>query len=208
MKKLHLLFAGLLAGSVLLAACAAPTPDPQFQIRQSVAATLAAIPTPTRAEMPLPVPTATPMSLVGLFCEYQFCIGHPPEMAFFDVSAQQNPGNTSGYAQGILSAYSANLFIQVLWQTAPGASDPTFLIILILDDAYDTRTGELSMTQVRNMNVLYSSIGSNASPLLPFGGVGGWTCGDRVFAWKAYTPDSGSAQALFNDALNRFICQQ
>lgn len=208
MKKLYPFLAGLLAGSALLAACAAPTPDPQLQIRQSVAATLAAVPTPTRAEMPLPVPTATPMSLVGLFCEYQFCIGHPPEMAFFDVSAQQNPGNVSGYAQGILAAYSANLFIQVLWQTAPGASDPQFLMDLILDDAYDTRTGEMSASLVRNMNVLYSPIGANASPLLPYGGVGGWTCGDRVFAWKAYTPDSGSAQALFTDALERFVCQQ
>lgn len=209
MKKFYPFLAGLLAASVLLAACGSPaTPDPQLQIRQSVAATLAAIPTPTRSEMPVPIPTATPFSLVGLFCEYQFCIGHPPEMAFFDVSAQQNPGNVSGYAQGMLAAYSANLFIQVLWQTAPGATDPQFLMDLILDDAYDTRTGEISAKLVHNMNVMYTSIGSNASPMLPFGGVGGWVCGDRVFAWKVYTPDSGSPEALFNDALNRFTCGQ
>jgi len=209
MTKRCTLLAGLLAVSVLLASCGPRTPSPDVLIRQSVAATLNAIPTPTRGAMPpTQVPPPTPMSLVGLFCEYQFCIGHPQDMAFFDVSAQQNPGAPSTYAQGLLASYNAALFLQFLWQTAPGASDPQFMMDLILDKDFDTRSGEMTTKLVRNMNVLYTPIATTASPLLPFGGVAAWTCGDRVFAWKVYTPDTGSAEALFNDALNRFTCNQ
>lgn len=191
---------------VLTAACGPQTPSPELQIRLAVASTLAAIPTSTRAPISTPFPSPTSFSLAGLFCEYQFCIGHPPEMAFFDVSAQHNPGSPSAYAQGILASYSASLFIQVMWQTAPGASDPQFLLDLILDKAYDARSGDMNATKIHNMNVEYTAITSTASPLLPFGGAGAWICGDRAFAWKAYTADAASAQAMFNDALNRFIC--
>ncbi len=209
MTKKHTLLTGLLAVSVLLVSCGPRTPSPEVLIRQSVAATLNAIPTPTRGAMPpTQVPTPTPFNLAGLFCEYQFCIGHPQDMAFFDVSAQQNPRAPSTYSQGLLTAYNANLVIQFLWQTAPGASDPQFMMDLILDEDFDTRSGDMTTRSVRNMNVLYTSIATTASPLLPFGGVGAWTCGDRVFAWKVYTPDTGSAEALFNDALNRFTCNQ
>jgi hypothetical protein len=158
--------------------------------------------------MPTPPPTATAFSLEGLFCEYQFCIAHPPDMAFFDVSAQRNPGAPSTYAQGMLAAYNASLFIQVLWQTAPGTTDPRFLMDLILDEQVDTLSGQAMPSLVRDMNTLFSPIATTATPVLPFGGVGVWTCGDRVFAWKAYTPDTGSSQALFNDALYRFTCRK
>jgi hypothetical protein len=211
MIKKYALLVGLLTVSVLLAACGPKTPSPDVLIRQSVAATLNAIPTPTRGAMPpTQVPTPTPFNLAGLFCEYQFCIGHPKDMAFYDVSAQRNPLAPSAYAQGILVAYNASpgLVIQFIWQTAPGASDPQFMLDLILDKNYDTRSGEMITKLVRNMNVIYTSITTTASPILPFGGIGAWTCGDRVFTWKAYTPDTGSAEALFNDALNRFTCNQ
>jgi hypothetical protein len=193
---------------ILLAACGPRKLSPEMQIRQAVAGTLSAIPTPTRVSMPLPLPTATAFSLEGLFCEYQFCIGHPLDMAFFDVSAQRNPGAPSTYAQGMLAAYNANLFIQVLWQTAPGTSDPQFLMDLILDQDVDTRSGQALPGLVRDMNTVFSLIATTATPVLPFGAVAAWTCGDRVFAWKAYTPDTGSAEALFNDALNRFTCRR
>jgi len=127
-------------------------------------------------------------------------------MSFFDVSAQQNPGSPSAYARGIIASYSANLFIQVMWQVAPGTTDPQFLFDLILDKSYDTRSGDMSTLQIQNMNVEYTAITTTASPLLPYGGAGAWTCGDRAFAWKAYTADTTSAQAMFNDALSRFVC--
>ena len=192
----------------MMAACVPkPAADPNEQIRQAVAATVAAIPTYTPYPAPTPYPSPTPMTLAGLFCEYQFCTGHPPDVTFFDVSAQRNPGAPSSYGQGILAAYNANLFIEMLWQHAPGANDPQFLLDLILEDEIDTRSGNMDVKLIREMNVLYTPITTTATPLLPNGGAAAWTCGDRVFAWKVYTPDAGQAVTLFEEAIGRFRCQ-
>lgn len=129
-------------------------------------------------------------------------------MAFYDVSAQQNAGTPSTYSQGILAAYNANLFIQVMWQIAPGASDPQFLLDLIVEPDVDARVGTPEIKLVRDMNVVYTPITSTATPVLPFGAAAAWTCGDRVFAWKAYTPDAASAPGLFEEALRRFNCNR
>lgn len=178
-------------------------------IDDAIATTLASMVTNTpRAPLPTSIPTATPFDLKGVFCEYQFCIGHPQDMAFYDVSAQQNPGSPSTYSQGILASYNANLFIQVMWQIAPGASDPQFLLDLIIDPGLDARVGTPEVKLIREMNVMYTPVTSTASALLPFGGAAAWTCGDRVFAWKVYTPVDGSAPGLFDEALRRFNCNR
>jgi len=204
--RYHLLF--LL---VLIVTSCGPKPDPEAQIRQIVAATLAAIPKSTTGPLPTlipPIPTATPFDLAGLFCEYQFCIGHPVDMAFFDVSAQKNVGAPSTYTQGIIASYNANLFIDIIWQTSPGTSDPRFLLDLILDDGLDTSIGTPEVKLIRDMNVVYTQITTTATTVLPFGGAAAWTCGDRVFAWKAYTPDEASPAGLFDTALSRFLCKK
>ena len=194
---------------LLLAACSPKaTPDLNIQIQQAVNATLAAIPTSTRAPIPTPFPSPTPFSLVGLFCEYQFCIGHPVDVSFFDIIAQQNPASPSTYSQGMLAAFNANLFVQVMWQIAPGVADPKFLLDTLLDDAIDTPSNNLDVFLTRNMNVVYDDISTLATPSLPYGGAGAWTCGDRVFAWKVYTPQSGTARGMFDEALARFDCGQ
>jgi len=194
----------------IVTACGRRTPEPGIQIDQAVAATLAAIPAPTSRPIPIPTiyPTPTAFDLQGLFCEYQFCIGHPIDMAFFDVSAQQNAGAPSTYTQGILATYNSNLFIQVIWQISPGAADPQFLLDLILDDGIDTRVGNLDVKLIRDMNVVYTPITTNATPVLPYGGAAAWTCGERVFAWKVYTPDEASAAGLFETSFARFNCNK
>jgi hypothetical protein len=203
-----ILWASLLA--VLLVSACAPkpiTPDPNQQIRAAVAATLAAIPTTTPFIPPTPYPTSTPFSLVGLFCEYQFCIGHPSEIAYYDVLAQQDPLTPSNYSQGIIATYNANLFIQIMWQFAPETKDPQFLLDLFIRES-DTRTGNMDAKLIRNMNVLYTAITTTATPVLPYGGVAAWNCGDRVFAWKVYMPQAESAQPLFESTIARFTCGQ
>ncbi|MCI0556528.1 MAG: hypothetical protein L0287_36765, partial [Anaerolineae bacterium] len=193
----------ILIVALIVTACA-PKPDPNIQIQVAVASTLSAIPTNTSQPIPTPYPSPTPFDLRGLFCEYQFCIGHPIDMAFYDVSAQQNPAAPSSYSQGLLAAFNGNLFIQMMWQLAPGAADPQFLLDLILDDGIDTRVGTLDVKLIRDMNVIYTPVTSTATTLLPYGGAAAWTCGDRVFAWKAYAPDETSAPGLFDAALARF----
>lgn len=193
----------------LLSSCSLqPTPDPNIQIQQAVAATIAAIPQPTAFPTSTPYPLPTPFSLLGLFCEYQFCVGHPIDVSFFDVSAQQNPASPSTYTQGLLAAFNGNLFMQMMWQIAPGSSDPRFLLDTILDDQLDIASGVEDVFLEREMNVMYDSITTTATATLPVGGVGAWTCGDRVFAWKVYVPNPESARPLFDEALARFKCER
>jgi len=213
MNKLPPPLSWTLAGlAVLLAACApqatpASPADPNAFIRQSVAATLAALPTAAPYPTPIPYPTPTPFNLGGLFCEYNFCIGHPADVAFFDLSAQKNPTAPSSYMQGMLVAYNTSIVIQLIWQHAPGAADPQFLIELILEDGLDTRAANYDVRLVRDMNVVSSPITSAVSPILPFGGVAGWVCGDRAFAWKVYTPQEGMSENMLQEALARFHCE-
>ena len=180
-----------------------PSQNPQIDV--AVASTLAAISTNTPAPVSTPYPSPTPFDLKGLFCEYQFCIGHPADMAFFDVSAQNNPASPSTYAQGLLATFNGNLFIQVIWQLAPGTSDAQFMLDLILDDV-DTRSGNLDVKLIRDMNVVYIPITSTATPVLPFGAAAAWVCGERAFAWKVYSPQAENTQALFDAAFDRFRC--
>ena len=192
----------------LLASCSPElTLEPGELIRQSVAQTLSAIPTETRIPQPTPFPSPTPLDLSGLFCEYQFCIGHPSGMAFYDHLASINPLIPSEFKNGFIAAYRIPaVVINVIWLEAPGTSDPQFLLDTILDDQADTRSGNLEIKLVRGMNVMYTSITTTISPDVPFGGAGAWTCGDRVFAWKAYTPQAEMASPLFEEALARFTC--
>ena len=205
--KMKVVVIALTITLLIVSACAPKqTPDPNAQIRQGVAATIAAIPTYTPYPVPTSYPTPTPLTLAGLFCEYQFCIGHPPDIAFFDVSAQRNPASPSSYGQGLMAAFNASLFIEILWQHSPGTADPKFLLDLIMEDEVDTRVGNMDVKLIRDMNVLYTPITSTATDVLPFGGAAAWTCGERVFAWKAYTPQDGQAVSLFEEAIQRFRC--
>ncbi|MBN2116798.1 MAG: hypothetical protein JW730_09515 [Anaerolineales bacterium] len=199
----------LLAFLLIVTACGRQTPDPNIQINQAVAATLAALPTPTSMPIATPHPSPTPVDLRGLFCEYQFCIGHPIDMAFYDVSAvTSNQGSPSTYQTGLMAAYSASLVIQLMWQFAPGTADPQFMLDLIVPPGVDTRLGTPEVKLIRDMNVVYTAITTAATPVLPFGGAAAWTCGERVFAWKVYTPDEASAAVLFESALARFNCNR
>jgi hypothetical protein len=209
MKYLILIFSLLIVSSCSLPSRTVSTPN--VPIDDAIATTLASLVTNTpRANPIIPtfIPTATPFDLKGLFCEYQFCIGHPLDMAFYDVNAQQNAGTPSTYSQGILAAYNANLFIQVIWQISPGASDPQFLLDLILEPGVDNPVGSPEVKLIRDMNVIYTPITTTTTTVLPYGGAAAWTCGDRVFAWKVYTPDETSAPGLFEEALRRFNCNR
>ena len=178
---------------------------------QDIVSTSAVVSTPTSIPIPTPYPSPTPFNLKGLFCEYQFCVGHPEDVPFYDVQAiNTNQTNTSNYSGGLLAGHNSNftIFIQVIWQLAPGTADPQFMLDLILDDELDTRVGNLDVKLIRDMNVIYTSITSSATPVLPFGAAGAWVCGERAFAWKVYSPQADNTQALFDMALDRFTCNR
>jgi hypothetical protein len=191
---------------LLASGCGPQTPSVQDQISVAVQQTIAAIPTYTPYPPPPILPTSTPAPLAGLFCEYQFCIGHPMDVAFFDVSAQRNPAAPSTTSQGILAAYNANLFIQLIWQDASGSTDPQFMLDLILQANVDTRSGNLDPLLIGNLNVLFTPITTTATAVLPNGGIAAWICGGRAFAWKAYTPKPDLPKNLLTEALRVFRC--
>lgn len=192
----------------MLSACGPSTPGLDEQISIAVQQTIAAIPTSTPYPPPIILPTPSPVDITDLFCEYQFCIGHPADMAFFDVSAQRNPTAPSTIPQGLLAAYNANLFIQLIWQDTPGNTDPQFMFDLILDSKVDTRNGTVDPLLVGDLNILYLPISTTATAVLPNGGAAAWTCGGRAFAWKAYTPQPDLAKNLLIEALQNFRCSK
>jgi hypothetical protein len=191
---------------ILSAACAPKTPDPNQVIQAAVQQTIAAIPTYTPYPTQRIPATPTLTNLNGLFCEYQFCIGHPVDMAFFDASAQRNPAAPSTISQGWVASLNASLFIQLMWQDAPGVKDAQFMLDLIIDSKVDTRSGSLDPFQVGDITVLYVPITTTATSVLPNGGAAVWTCGGRAFAWKVYSPQPDTAKGLAMDALKKFRC--
>ena len=93
---------------LIVSACNLRT-NQNTQSPQDIVATLSAISTPTSVPTPTLYPSPTPMDLKGLFCEYQFCIGHPIDMAFYDVSAvTSNQGSPSTYQTGLMASYNGN----------------------------------------------------------------------------------------------------
>jgi hypothetical protein len=129
-------------------------------------------------------------------------------MAFYDHMATLNLRTPSAYNSGFISSYQIpNIIISMIWLQAPGTSDPKFLLDTLLDDQTDAQSGSLEVKLIRNMNVIYTPITTTISEV-PFGSAGAWTCGDRVFAWKVYTPQAETATPLFEEALSRFTCGQ
>jgi len=212
MKKRPLFFASLSLILLLFASCA-PKKSPsnsdiQIQINQAVVSTLAAIPNPTQVVLPTPYPTATSVNLAGLYCEYQFCIGHPSNVAFYDHLAVLDVGSPSTYGNGFIYAYQIpSVVISLIWLHAPGTTDPNFLLETILDDQSDVANGSLEVKLIRNMNVVYTPITTSITEV-PFGSASAWVCGDRVFAWKSYTQQPDIAASLFAEAMSRFTCGQ
>ncbi len=207
MKNKTPLFLTLSLILLLLTFCA-PKADPSIQIQQAVAATIAAIPSSTSAPLPTPYPSPTPIKLTGLFCEYEFCIGHPAYTNFFDKIALENPEYPSTYQKGNITALSREplQLILMIWLHAPGTTDPQFLMDTLLADATDLQTGTLDAQLIHDMNVISAPINTTVSPDITSGRIAGWVCGDRVFAWKIYAKDSATAEAIFKESINRFAC--
>jgi len=196
----------LLLLALSLSACK-PKTSPDSEIERAVIGTLAAMPQPTirPTYTPYPTPTAQIPMLDGLFCEYQFCIGHPPSLALFDTHSAENP---STYTEGILASYRADLFILLAWQPNYGSDDPQFMLNLVLDEGVDTRRGTLDVSLHGDLTTFYTAISTSASEVLPAGGAAAWICGDRAFGWKIYAPTEEIAKQVFLDSIEKFRCQE
>jgi hypothetical protein len=200
-KKITILFIVLL---VLLSGCRPKTSFSEDNaISAAVASTLAALPQPTAQPTHTPYPTFTPdaPALEGLFCEYEFCIGHPPKTAFFDARDAKDP---SVYSEGMLASYRPDLFSLLIWQPNNGTDDPQFMLAIVMEEGLDTRRGNLDVNLLGDLTTFYSPITNTTS--IPSGGVAAWICGDRAFAWKIYAPTEEIAQLIFDESMSKFRC--
>ncbi len=201
----------LLSALAITSACGSAGPTKEQQVQIAVAETLSSLPRNTPVPPATPYPTFTPVALSGIFCEYQFCIGHPSDMAFYDVNAAQNQLAPSSYGQGIIAAYKTTTgpFIEVMWQEAPGSTDPQFMIDLLLQNNGDTRNGDVLTKLVGPLNVFEVMVTPNpgAASAVPYGMAAAWMCGGRAFAWKVYASQQQLATNLLMDALSRFRCE-
>lgn len=172
----------------------------------AVAETLAAQAKPTIQATYTSYPTITPHApaLEGLFCEYQFCIGHPIDIALFDAREAENP---SIYSEGSLAAYSPDFFTLLVWQLNHGSEDPQFMLDLVMKDGLGSRRGNLDVSLFGDLTFFYVPI-STASEVLTTGGAAAWICGDRAFGWMAYAPTEELAFRLFEEAISKFRCNQ
>jgi len=203
-KKLPL----LLLGIVLLACQPLRVPTPQIEatVAMAVAATLTAWPTqtPPPTSRPIPTLTPTPYTLQGLFCEYRFCIGHPPGVAFYDLQAAQDQRQPSGVTKGMLVAYREDLLILLNWQDG---ETPQHLLDSMLDVRFDTAIAQATQRTLGGQEVWFLPIQTTATLLLPRGAIAAWQCGTRAFGWKAYTPRAEDAEGLLQEAMRRFRCE-
>jgi hypothetical protein len=199
-------FVLLVSISALVLGACKPKTLPEDELTRAVAGTLAAMPQPTPRPTytPFPTPTAQIPLLDGLFCEYQFCIGHPPNIALFDTHPAENP---SSYSEGILASYRTDLFTLLAWQLNYGSDDPQFMLDLVLDDEQESRRGTLDVSLLGDLTVFYTAI-NTSSEILPAGGAAAWICGDRAFGWKVYAPSDDIAKQLFSGAIEKFRCQE
>ncbi|MBC8335536.1 MAG: hypothetical protein ISR59_05765 [Anaerolineales bacterium] len=191
----------------VLSACRPkPSTSNENLIAIAVGKTLAAQPGPTIQPTYTPYPTLTSHAptLEGLFCEYQFCIGHPVEIALFDAREAENP---SLYSEGSLVAYSPDTFTLLVWQLNHGSDDPQFMLDLVMKDGLGSRLGNLDVNLVGDLTFFYVPT-STASAVLPVGGAAAWICGDRAFGWMAYAPNKEIAYSLFEEAASKFRCNQ
>lgn len=197
--------------AVSLAACSpradiAPTPNVDV-VGTAVAAALTALPPPPA---PTAYPTYTPYpttDLSGLFCEYDFCAGHPEGIPFFDLEVVNDyTTNRSSYAQGNLIAFSENLYVFLAWSQQVGEFDPSLMLNLVLrGDA----TQEIGFTEdINGRQVSYIWLTTTASAdVVPFGLAAAWRCGDRAFGWKVYTSLEDQGLEYLWQALSRFECK-
>ncbi|MEW5830076.1 MAG: hypothetical protein AB1846_14370 [Chloroflexota bacterium] len=195
---------------LVTSACQSSADDFRRQVATAVAATVAAQPVPTAAgtQAPYtPYPTFTPYptaGLAGLFCGYEFCIGHPVDLSFIDAVFTRDQAGTSNYAYGIILAFRPNLFLQVQWTLKAGEARPYAMLDLAKDR--DASLGSLQVDQFGEAVATYDTLVATSSSELPHGVIATWECADREFGWKVYTPQDGQGVDILREALERFDC--
>jgi hypothetical protein len=179
------------------------TPDLSGLINSAVQATIAAMPQATAAPLPT---TASTADLSGLFCEYEFCIGHPSDVPLFDAKRESNVAEFSTYGAGRVAGYRQDLFVLAAWVGSSGAWDPGGLMKTMQAEFGVSPTGDYKIDLIQQLNVAYQPITPPGNSVFTGGLSAAWRCGDRDFIWMAFTTTENQANAILSDALAKFRC--
>jgi hypothetical protein len=192
--------------AAVIGICTACGPAAAAPPSEVVASPAAISPLPTYTPYPTLTYYPTP-NLAGLFCEYEFCIGHPADVVLFDLEVvNQVVTNHSSYAQGNLLGFNGFFYVFIVWTQLAGEFDPAVMIDFTLRG--DRTHGTVFSESMGGRTVSYALLASTASPaVLPYGLAAAWQCGDRVFGWKVYVSQDGQGQAYLHQALERFACK-
>lgn len=194
-----------LLSALLFGGCRAKQqPDLAQEIANAVVGTLSAIPTPTLAPTITPHPTP---ALSGLFCEYQFCIGHPADVPLFDAKRETNAAEFSTYGGGRLAGYRDDLFIIVAWVTSSGPWDPGGTMKVLQDEFGSPANGDYRIDLLGDLNVSFQPVAPPANSVFTGGLSANWRCADRDFVWMAFSTHEGAPATLLTEALAKFRCE-
>jgi len=180
-------------------------PDLAKEITNAVVGTLSAMPTPTVLPPLTPFPT---QSLSGLFCEYEFCVGHPSDLPLFDAKRDTNAAEISAYGAGRVAGYREDLFVVLAWVSSTGPWDPGGMMKVLQDEFGAPANGDYKIDLLGDLNVGYQPVAPPSSSIFTSGLSAAWRCGDRDFAWMAFATKDGEAPTLLTDALAKFRCEK
>jgi hypothetical protein len=190
---------------LLLGACRPKQqPDLAKEITNAVVGTLSAIPTPTLAPRVTPYPT---QALAGLFCEYEFCIGHPADVPLFDARRETNAAEFSTYGGGRLAGYRDDLFIIVAWVASSGPWDPGGMMKVLQDEFGSPANGDYRIDLMGDLNVSFQPVAAPPNSVFTSGLSANWRCADRDFVWMAFSTHDGAPATLLTEALAKFRCE-
>jgi len=183
-----------------------PSPEP------TAYPTYTPYPEPTAYPTFTPYPTHTPypsqiLDISNLFCEYDFCIGHPATLYLTDPSGIDQVDEWNIYGFGILVGVNDILMI-LEWDASTEAEwDAKFEIEDMLADGEVIR-GDVNEETVGDFMVTYVEYEHmDPSTMRPYGVAAAWFCGNRGFLLDISTQREGKAMDLAKQSIERFTCQ-
>jgi len=179
-------------------------PDLAQEITNAVVGTLSAIPTPTLAPTPTPYTT---QALSGLFCEYEFCIGHPARVPLFDAKRDANPAEFSAYGGGRIAGYRDDMFVILAWVASSGPWDPGGMMEVLQAEFATRANGDYRIDLLGDLNVAFQPVAAPPASVFTGGLSATWRCADRDFVWMAFSTHDGAPATLLTEALAKFRCE-
>lgn len=175
-----------------------PTPYPTYTPNPT--ATPYPEPTPYPTYTPYPEPEPQLPDLTNLFCEYEFCIGHPTEAHLTDIQA---PEEWNTYRNGVVMGVSATGILAVEWHIRTRTE---WNLENEIDEMIDKDTPLADVTE--EMMGQYSVAYRPFQTTDKYGVAGAWYCGERGFKAMVLVDDEDEGLDMLRQAMEAFTCAE